>query len=1368
MLRFLTTGGASFAYDADFTQDTYANLSFFAANKRDILFHLSLRPQKGLAVTNLRRQGEWAGEQRVETAFETGVNRVGIRFDEDGIAVDLNGKELLRTAPGDYPDTAEARFVNWGGAILDDTVEIGGPANEAREGQGALALETPFGLTGWAFDPGRPVQSPAIEVDGLDEPLRCHVSAAPTRARDLGAATDMLAIRASLPGRVWRLADAEGRVTIRAVSNRIPCGEPLLLGRDDVTRMVEEIATRQSPEADSFAALSVIEHVGFAGLYDGLSAAAQRYVLAAARLYNVTGWLFPDGAPEEAAQDADQQPPVSPGDLLARRIRQALNERLADTPEAGIAATLAELLETWPLDDAARKALVLSLIEPACQSGRAAEVSGLNRLIADQPLDHGTDSWQRALRLPLVLLREGLEPAARAVQALADMKGAWVCPSALGWVFGHIATQETNPWEDRHTDAALRGLMTVTERLARGYWRQPCTALIAGVVTLLANRDRLPDATARLVRDFALRAFGGSQDFWARVDAAAADGTLRPGGRVDAAREAFAVIADETAKPAALDAALRHMQAIGVLEAPRLRLELLGPGGTAGDSGIAADLAQTASGLDAGDLALRSLAFPGSTLDNPRLAETARQTLAARWNNVDKAAYYTAQKQAAMAIAALLGELHRDGAAAASDARIDALMPGLRKLSGQMNGFVGLAMMLVLIGALDRAGAQAQAERLMAQLGRIKAAMPPAMAGGIAAAPAVRSALSRLARDAAARRSVVLDAALALFPERPDMAALYPETTVAVSGDDTASALFDTLVTVFSCKPYLETRVKAMRDGWLRDLKALGVPYVIVVGDGDGRLEGDVVHLEAPDDYEGLPQKTLATAKWVFENTRFDHMLKIDDDCFLNVGEYFGSLSYRKFDYYGRGLTRTLGAMNRTWHHEKSQSDRARSELDKSPEPASYADGGGGYALSRHAMRALLDAAATPEGWRLIDNSYMEDKMVGDLLAMRGISVSTEDYYTTIWRRTHGPARQIMLWDNYFLPSAASPCKMAHLDTATEQGPTHGIATANTLLPRKIWPTSQHAILGYNSNQLELLSEEKALFRLNKADLAVICACRNERARLPRYLAHYRKLGVTAFLFVDNASDDGSREYLLEQPDCAVFSADTTYAAGRFGLTWQVALMAQLRLGRWSLIADADELLVYKGWEKGGLPKFVSAQAKTGAKTGVDAFRMAMIDMYPKGALADLGPEDDPFTVAGFTDRAPVRRDPLYRGVFSNDATRVSAVRHRLLPEARDLTFVAQKYALLRYRPWMRLSEGLHYAAQVKAGPEVFGLAHFKYDAGFAARVAEEVTRGQHFNRAEEYRHYARLLGEDGALSFWDDAVSVPWTESETAQAILS
>jgi hypothetical protein len=62
---------------------------------------------------------------------------------------------------------------------------------------------------------------------------------------------------------------------------------------------------------------------------------------------------------------------------------------------------------------------------------------------------------------------------------------------------------------------------------------------------------------------------------------------------------------------------------------------------------------------------------------------------------------------------------------------------------------------------------------------------------------------------------------------------------------------------------------------------------------------------------------------------------------------------------------------------------------------------------------------------------------------------------------------------------------------------------------------------------------------------------RNELVRLPWLLAYYRALGVDRFLVLDNASDDGTAQWLLEQgPDVHVFHTAASFTASGAGMCW--------------------------------------------------------------------------------------------------------------------------------------------------------------------------------------------------------------------------
>ena len=59
---------------------------------------------------------------------------------------------------------------------------------------------------------------------------------------------------------------------------------------------------------------------------------------------------------------------------------------------------------------------------------------------------------------------------------------------------------------------------------------------------------------------------------------------------------------------------------------------------------------------------------------------------------------------------------------------------------------------------------------------------------------------------------------------------------------------------------------------------------------------------------------------------------------------------------------------------------------------------------------------------------------------------------------------------------------------------------------------------------------EVSIFR----DTEFAVTVRNEIVRLPYFLDYYRRLGAGHFLVVDNGSDDGTHEYLADQPDVSV------------------------------------------------------------------------------------------------------------------------------------------------------------------------------------------------------------------------------------------
>lgn len=135
--------------------------------------------------------------------------------------------------------------------------------------------------------------------------------------------------------------------------------------------------------------------------------------------------------------------------------------------------------------------------------------------------------------------------------------------------------------------------------------------------------------------------------------------------------------------------------------------------------------------------------------------------------------------------------------------------------------------------------------------------------------------------------------------------------------------------------------------------------------------------------------------------------------------------------------------------------------------------------------------------------------------------------------------------------------------------------------------------------------------RLAPDEIGLVCVLRNEAARLPLFLDHYKRLGVGRFFVVDNNSDDGTREILLAEPLADIFHAHASFSEGQAGLYWAQAIARHYGEGNWLMRPDGDELFVYDGMEERDL----HALASWLGRHGMDRVFAPMVDLYPSTAL---------------------------------------------------------------------------------------------------------------------------------------------------------
>ncbi len=283
---------------------------------------------------------------------------------------------------------------------------------------------------------------------------------------------------------------------------------------------------------------------------------------------------------------------------------------------------------------------------------------------------------------------------------------------------------------------------------------------------------------------------------------------------------------------------------------------------------------------------------------------------------------------------------------------------------------------------------------------------------------------------------------------------------------------------------------------------------------------------------------------------------------------------------------------------------------------------------------------------------------------------------------------------------------------------------------------------------------------------------RNEAIRLPYWLNHHRSLGVDHFLMVDNGSDDGTREYLADQPDVSLWHTPSSYRFSRFGVDWLTWLQMRHGHDHWCLTADADELLIYPHHDTRPLP----ALTEWLDRRGTPSFGALMLDMYPKGRLsaAPYAAGDDPcetlpwFDAGNYMIQKQERLQNLWiqggprARVFFGQAPRRAPTMGKvpLVKWHRGYAYVSSAHAALPRR--------LNHVYGEDGGELTSGvLLHTKFLNMVTTRSAEEKERREHFANSALYDGYYDRLTDDPVLWCSGSTRYLGWRQLE-AMGLMS
>lgn len=286
-----------------------------------------------------------------------------------------------------------------------------------------------------------------------------------------------------------------------------------------------------------------------------------------------------------------------------------------------------------------------------------------------------------------------------------------------------------------------------------------------------------------------------------------------------------------------------------------------------------------------------------------------------------------------------------------------------------------------------------------------------------------------------------------------------------------------------------------------------------------------------------------------------------------------------------------------------------------------------------------------------------------------------------------------------------------------------------------------------------------------KSDFLLVCVVRDEMYFLPEFLAHYRALGVEHFVFLDDASTDGTMDLLTAQPDVSVINAGlrfsdpvTTNNANyqpvpqRAINLWRTLLHRRFQGRLGTVNADADEFLQLPPGQK---LRDMAVKLDEGQAQCVWG---SMIDVYPEhpSELEKMSHE--------------TRVDPSANWQF--DAVPHLKLRGNATPKE---LYHGAKARLLEHFGVFRVRKGLLARAQRKAGfklplhdsvqkpvffqnfgdHQFFGghkssvpghpslllpLVHYKFSGALMNRVRAAISEKTHYQGSKAYVQIEKLL----------------------------
>lgn len=258
---------------------------------------------------------------------------------------------------------------------------------------------------------------------------------------------------------------------------------------------------------------------------------------------------------------------------------------------------------------------------------------------------------------------------------------------------------------------------------------------------------------------------------------------------------------------------------------------------------------------------------------------------------------------------------------------------------------------------------------------------------------------------------------------------------------------------------------------------------------------------------------------------------------------------------------------------------------------------------------------------------------------------------------------------------------------------------------------------------------------MEKDSPILLCVVKDDLFRLSTFFEYYRKIGIKQFVFLDDKSSDGTREFLMFQDDVLLFGTEKNYSTIRRQV-WINKMISTIGYNRWYLVLDSDEIFDYPYRDKKSITEYVDFLEEKG-KTRVKAI---LLDMFSKNQLFDdsiIEPQDIFEKCCFYLPEYKLEQ-------CHYDVRIVGGARGEMFSQiGMKETPIVSKYPLIFIREddiVINSHCNLPATRNYPDKPETI-LRHYKFLPGDKEKYIQRVTKGNFENGSQEYKAYLRLEG---------------------------